>query len=128
MISDYERIIAVVNTIDRSLELYKWIKKDTSLNKHGKELLKIADKMFSLIADDGVKRHKHRMLAYGEVYGLNEYNETLDPNIIEYVLYEGECQDKEKLSYFLPTRIIEKRTLNSNQIKKLNQYFVKKRS
>lgn len=125
----YTKLIAVVNTIDRSLELYKWVKNtDPTISKEQKELMKNADKLFSLIADENLSHHKQRMIAVGEVYNDIEQDDSFDPNILDYILYEGKCMDEKKLSYFIPKRVIEKGTLTPNQIKNLNQFFRKKKS
>ena len=118
-------IIAVVNTKKESLEVQKWIIETNNLDESekitGEELSAIAVKLFNKISRH-YKNHEKMMVAYGS---SSEIRETSNAELqksqetIEYSLYEGKCLDEENLSYFIPTRTLEKNILSLDKLKKL---------
>ena len=57
------------------------------------------------------------MIAIGETHSKYEEGKFSD-DIINYILFEGECKDKKNLTYFIPKKILKKGTLNMSDINK----------
>ena len=121
------RLICVVNTENLSLELIRWIDAESqkTLSSEEKKFMQNSDKLFTLLTETDYPIYEKRMIGVGEVNRVNKEEVDINLDLWDYILYEGECKDKEKLSYFIPKRVVKKGTLDIKDVKKINKIQLK---
>lgn len=115
------QLVALRNTPHESLEITRWINV-SDVKWVEKEMIALINRLYPKLSRTDKKEQKKAMT------GVGVSNEVLEvppdkirnlTNKIHYALYEGHCLDPEKLSYFLPEKIIEEGELTLEQVKRI---------
>jgi len=121
------QLVAWHNTPDESFVVWKWF----DLGREGdlqKELYRVFQEIYSRI----VKNKDFESLRKGSFrIGSTDDEVLVDRNdtyprddVIRFAWYEGHCLDKEKLSYFVPERVIVEGVVRVDDIKDLSKYRI----
>jgi len=106
-----------MNTKRYSVEIY--LPKQYISNKKctEKQLIKFADSlMTSNLVNVDYEEIKERMIGID----TGSFSEEMDKEtLIKYQLMEGKCLDEERLSYFIPSKIIKKGSLTIDEFMEL---------
>jgi len=107
----------VMNTKRYSVEIY--LPKQYISNKKctEKQLIKFADSlMTSNLVNVDYEEIKERMIGID----TGSFSEEMEKEtLIKYQLMEGKCLDEERLSYFIPSKIIKKGSLTIDEFMEL---------
>ncbi len=103
----------VMNTKRYSVEIYLPKKYISTKKCTEKQLIKFADfLMTSNLVNVDYEEIKERMIGIDN----GSFSEKMEKETpIEYQLMEGKCLDEERLSYFIPSKIIKKGSLTIDE-------------
>jgi hypothetical protein len=107
----------VMNTKKYSIEAFfpkKFISEEKITNE---KLIKFADiALQKNLQNVDYEDLKERMIGFDNDYYSTDKEKT---NKIYYIVMEGKCQDEQKLTYFIPSRIIKRGKLTTQEFKKI---------